>query len=138
VAAIDTVVRALVERRLDEPVLAMARFQVAGDDTSFDTAGVQLFSVGGWLVRRRKANWPTPAYVVVCESTISVFSASFGRSTRLVGPLIVWRRKAVAAKAREDRIRVVVLPAPNKPALELEAVEPGPQSDAVIRHLCNP
>lgn len=136
VAAIDAVVRALVERRLDEPVLAMARFQVVGADSRFDTSGVQLFSVGGWLVRRRKAGWPAPAYVVVCESTISVFSAKFGPSTRLVGPLIVWRRKALAAKSRDDGARVVVLPAPNKAALELEAVEPGPASDAVIRHLC--
>jgi hypothetical protein len=136
VAAIDSVVRALVELRLDEPVLALAGFRVVGDDTAFDTSGVQLFSVGGWLVRRRKANWPTPAYLAVCESTVSVFSANLGRTTRLLGPLIVWQRAALAAKTRDDGFRVIVLPAPNKPVLELEAVEPGPESASVIRLLC--
>jgi hypothetical protein len=138
VAAIDGVVRALVERQLDQPVLAIAGFRISGTDTGLGTpAAVNPFSVGGWLQRRRQITWPAPAYLAVSDATISIFSARFDRGTRLLGPLMVWRRDVLVAAAVEDSdVRVRVRPVPNRPAIELEAVERGPEATAVIRHLC--
>jgi hypothetical protein len=137
VAAIDSVVRALVEKQLHGPVLAIASFRIAGTDTRLGAPTAVNLSVGGWLQRRRQITWPIPAYLAVSDSTIGVYSARFDRGTRLLGPLMEWRRDVLTAAVVEDsRFRVRVRPVPNRHAIELEAVEPGPEAAAVIGHLC--
>jgi hypothetical protein len=137
VAATDRVVRALIEKDVGQPVLAFARFGIAGANSATGAVeAVSLFSVGGLIRRRGQASWPTPAYLAVCESIVNVFSARFDRGTRLIGPVMVWRRDLVDAVTVDGQLRVRVRPAPNRPVVELEAVEPGPESARVIRYLC--
>jgi hypothetical protein len=137
-AAIDSVLRALIEKELGQPVLALARFAIARTNSGSDMrAVVNVFRVGDWLNRRAHAAWPTPAYLAVCKSTVNVFSARFDRGTRLLGPVMVWHREVLTALAiGDDEPRVRVRPALNRPTIDLEAVEPGPESALVVRYLC--
>jgi hypothetical protein len=138
VASIDGVVRQLAQQRLDEPILAIAQFRVAGPELRWWTPlAVVVAQVPDWVARRHQARLPTPAFVSITESSVVVFSARFGRTTRVIGPVRVWPRAQVTAVPGDAPFMVTVRPGPESVQIELDASDPGPDAASVIRLLCS-
>ncbi len=137
-SAVDGVVRQLVAQRLDEPILAMAQFRVAGPKLGFWTPGaVAAFRILDWFARRRHARLPIPAYLAVTDSAALIFSAPFGRTARVVGPVKTWPRLQLhAVRVEGFPFRLKLRTDPRSWELQLDAVEPGPEAGEVIRLLC--
>jgi len=131
-AQITSVLRSLAENRLGEPILAMAQFRAAPPDAN----PLNLFVLADLIHRRRSARLPNPAFLAVGKTAVHVFSARFGTRIRLIGPLDRWSRSDLTATRSSGRyLRMIVQISPDRPRVELEAVDPDADADKVIE-LC--
>jgi hypothetical protein len=90
-----------------------------------------------WSYRRRGVHLPIPGYLAVTASSVYVFSARFGGTTKIIGPKQQWPRTDIQVEHSTDSSSQILLRlGVGKPIIEIKAADPGPESAQVIRLLC--
>jgi hypothetical protein len=135
-AALHLELLRLAQERVPETILAMARFRVGRPRQRAAGPVGWLWMVADWTYPQLTLRFPNPAYLALTNSILYVFSARFGAAARLIGPTHEWKRSEMRTKASERiALGVRVQLAPGKPIIEVEAVDPGPESARLVRLL---
>jgi hypothetical protein len=132
-SSVDAELLRLAQARVRPSILAMAQFHVTGP-RSFP---LNFFVGAEWLLKKRRSHVPTPTYLAVTESSVFVFSARFGGTTQIIGPVDEWPKSELSiSRSATNKFVVTVTPRRDGRAIELEAAEPGVDSERAIALLC--